>query len=807
MTTKVKIFLGFFLVTAMCLVLGITSYTSSRSSAVNLQDFVKLDTADSLTFQVEVHIAHMAHSLSQFNVQHDNKFSAEAQSSARSALEALEKLQGLLPSSENTHLTEAIKDMKELIGALGNFVQNSIVMIKEYEDVIVPGNERLQAALRELGEEAFRLNASEALHKTSDMRIGLILLSENVLSFTLSQNSKFMDAITEGCKTLQQDMEFLFALEQNPAFASSAALQKIKEEYTPFKEHLTSLRTHLSKIYTDNSSLEKETHEVSEGVSRMSIKAAEGAGASLSAVQGIVDTSSRQTLLISSVVVIMSIVIALFIVTSLAKVLGQMATYAQSIAEGNLTFTSPIREKGEIGRVNESIGGIVASIMHTTNHCRTVANDISSGYFEKRMALEEFSGGYKELASSINTVANSFLSHIERLPVGVFTARPDNTIIYMNTINKAALGVTEVAGKTCSQLFNANTCKSPDTCMGLNAIKINSLHTGEAVCMANGVRLDASVSAVPLHDLDNNTVAYMEIVMDITSVKQQAEMVQQMSVEANEVAIRVASAAEELSAQTEQIVAGSNLQRDRIESTSTAMTEMNASVIEVAGHAGNTAEQSDNVREKAHEGIEIINDLASSMRLLSSSSENLQTNMERFDSLSEGIGNVINVISDIADQTNLLALNAAIEAARAGEAGRGFAVVADEVRKLAEKTMDATREVGENIRAIQESNLSNQKEVNTVVERITSMAGLVQNSENSLNEIVQVTQQTSEMIAAIASAANEQTTVSNEVSQAMSDITEVVNGNADAILQSAEAIRELSLQAQELQEIIAKVQS
>ena len=119
--------------------------------------------------------------------------------------------------------------------------------------------------------------------------------------------------------------------------------------------------------------------------------------------------------------------------------------------------------------------------------------------------------------------------------------------------------------------------------------------------------------------------------------------------------------------------------------TATAMEEMNATVLEVAKNASQAAGTSDGARQKAQEGSGIVGRVVTDIAQVQKQSQALKQDMEGLGKQAEGIGHIMNVISDIADQTNLLALNAAIEAARAGDAGRGFAVVADEVRKLAKR--------------------------------------------------------------------------------------------------------------------------
>ncbi len=194
--------------------------------------------------------------------------------------------------------------------------------------------------------------------------------------------------------------------------------------------------------------------------------------------------------------------------------------------------------------------------------------------------------------------------------------------------------------------------------------------------------------------------------------------------ELEEIVSIVAPAMEQLSRQIEQSNSSAKSQYDQVSETSTAMEEMNSTVLEVAKNASSSAEAADMAKEKAQNGLDIVNNVLVSMEEVQSLAEQLKTDVTALGEDAEGIGQVMAVISDIADQTNLLALNAAIEAARAGDAGRGFAVVADEVRKLAEKTMAATKEVGDAVSKIQQGTQANIGHVGTAVGKINDTADL-----------------------------------------------------------------------------------
>ena len=269
----------------------------------------------------------------------------------------------------------------------------------------------------------------------------------------------------------------------------------------------------------------------------------------------------------------------------------------------------------------------------------------------------------------------------------------------------------------------------------------------------------------------------------------------------------LSSASEELSAQVEQSTRGSEEQSARVGETASSMEEMNATVLEVARNAGEAANAAENAKTKAEGGADIVTRVIKGIGDVQTQALGLKTDMTTLGQQAEGIGRVLNVISDIADQTNLLALNAAIEAARAGEAGRGFAVVADEVRKLAEKTMTATKEVGDAIRAIQDGTRKNVGNVEQAVTAIDGATDLAWQAGESLKGIVSLVDTTSEQVRSIATAAEQQSATSEEINRSIEAVSRISSETADAMRQSARAVGELAEQAQALKGLIADMKS
>jgi len=267
----------------------------------------------------------------------------------------------------------------------------------------------------------------------------------------------------------------------------------------------------------------------------------------------------------------------------------------------------------------------------------------------------------------------------------------------------------------------------------------------------------------------------------------------------------VSSASSQLSAQIGESSRGAERQAMRITETATAMEEMNATVLEVAKNAGQAAETSDGARKKAQSGADVVNKVMAGMTDVQQQTAKLKVDMGTLGKQAEGIGQIMNVITDIADQTNLLALNAAIEAARAGDAGRGFAVVADEVRKLAEKTMTATKEVGTAISGIQHGTQTNVEGVDKSVQLITEATTLAEESGKALHEIVQLVDAASDQVRSIATASEEQSAASEEISHSIEQVSSIANETSQAMSEAAKAVDELARQANVLNSLICQL--
>ena len=269
----------------------------------------------------------------------------------------------------------------------------------------------------------------------------------------------------------------------------------------------------------------------------------------------------------------------------------------------------------------------------------------------------------------------------------------------------------------------------------------------------------------------------------------------------------VSTASTQLSAQIEQSDRGTAETSQRLTEAATAMNEMNATVQEVARNAAQASTASAETRQKAQDGAAIVSRSLDSINHVHQSSLRLKEDMAQLGSHAQDISRIMGVISDIADQTNLLALNAAIEAARAGEAGRGFAVVADEVRKLAEKTMASTQDVGAVISAIQHSTATSMESVDKAVQEVDRAAEFANQSGTALEVIVSTVDATADQVNAIAAASEEQSAASEEINHTIIQINAMSLQTAQAMEEASKAVSDLAAQAHGLTSLVSDMKA
>jgi methyl-accepting chemotaxis protein len=288
------------------------------------------------------------------------------------------------------------------------------------------------------------------------------------------------------------------------------------------------------------------------------------------------------------------------------------------------------------------------------------------------------------------------------------------------------------------------------------------------------------------------------------AMKNMVEKLQTIIEDVRSAADSVASASEELNANSAQMSSGMAEQAGKTAQVSTASEQMSATVMDVARNISNATEKVKVADVTAKKGEEKVTRTIEGLNNITSSVMQTSEVVTRLGKSSGEIGNIVAVIDDIADQTNLLALNAAIEAARAGEQGRGFAVVADEVRKLAEKTMRATKEIGAMIETIQRDTVKAVESMESGKLAVKTGKDLAKEAGDSLVAILTNVNGITEMMQQIATASEEQATVVDNISRDIEGVAATTRETASASKHVTDAAGDLSSLAGTLQGIVAR---
>ncbi len=265
-----------------------------------------------------------------------------------------------------------------------------------------------------------------------------------------------------------------------------------------------------------------------------------------------------------------------------------------------------------------------------------------------------------------------------------------------------------------------------------------------------------------------------------------------------------ASAASQISSSTEQMAAGAQEQTSQAGEVATAVEEMSQTILENSKNASSTADTAKRSKESAEAGGKVVQETVKGMERIAKVVRTSAKTVRALGKSSDQIGEITGVIDDIADQTNLLALNAAIEAARAGEQGRGFAVVADEVRKLAERTTKATKEIAGMIKQIQSETTGAVSSMEEGTHEVDTGISLADQAGASLREIVETSQRVTDMVLQIASASAEQSTAAEQISKNVESISTVTAETASGTQQVAQAAEDLNRLTTQLNELVGR---
>ncbi len=506
------------------------------------------------------------------------------------------------------------------------------------------------------------------------------------------------------------------------------------------------------------------------------------------------------------IILITSLFAGLFLSKNLSTSVGKLIDVTNEVARGNTKVNVKIDTKDELNRLGNS---------------------------------------FNEMIKEIDT-QKKFLAE---LPAPVMIINPDFSIKYINDQVGALIGKSpdEAVGLKCYDQMQTKDCNT-ENCALKQAMKLDKrvVRTTDAKPMGNEIPIQ--YTGQPVKNEKGTVIGAIEYIMDLTEAKEKEKYletnteillenmerfakgdltvklenkdendligklfkgfnltVQNLRTMTNQIKDAIeatASASTQISSSAEQMAAGAQEQSSQTAEVASAMEEMTSTIVETNKNTNLAAEAVSDSGTLAQEGGKAVEDTIHGMENIAEVVVSAASTVKKLGEDSEKIGEIINVINEIADQTNLLALNAAIEAARAGEQGRGFAVVADEVRKLAERTTGATKEIAEMITKLQEGTTETVISIEKGVHEVERGKEIAERSGKSMNEIVISSTRAMDLVTQVATASEEQSATSEEVSKNIEGINLVAQETAIGVEQIAIASEDLNRLTENLQGLI-----
>jgi methyl-accepting chemotaxis protein len=478
---------------------------------------------------------------------------------------------------------------------------------------------------------------------------------------------------------------------------------------------------------------------------------------------------SNSIYMILGIIVIILLFITYFAAKKIVNPIDRLKAAAHKVAQGDADFTIISNSHDEIGELEQAFGVMLTNIKEQAS----VANEISNGNLNVVInpksdkdilsnSLLKVANVIKSLVSDLNGLTGAALAgelHT-RADASKYQGRYTEIVEGLNkTLDAVILPVNE-GSEVLSQMSRGDlTARVTGNYKGDHQLLKNSINAlGESLC---------------------------NLIKDVYD-----------SVNAS------ASASTQISSSTEEMAFGASEQSSQTNDVAAAVEQMTKTIVETTRNASAAADNAKKAGEIAGEGGRVVKETVEGMNKIAEVVSQSAETVKKLGKNSDQIGEIIQVIDDIADQTNLLALNAAIEAARAGEQGRGFAVVADEVRKLAERTTKATKEIAGMIKNIQKDTSEAVESINKGTNEVENGKVLAGKAGESLKQIINASIRVVDEINQVATASEEQSATAEEISKNVESISNVTNETTTAIQQVARSAEDLNRLTDNLQKLI-----
>lgn len=526
-------------------------------------------------------------------------------------------------------------------------------------------------------------------------------------------------------------------------------------------------------------------------------------------------------LILGLIAIVLAIVIAVLVTKGITKPINTGVNVAEQISKGNTSVNVEITTKDETATLLNSMKSMATTIQAIIAEINTAAKMAAEGKLDYRSNPSKYQGDYKELMIAFNSALDALIKpinvtaeYVDRISKGDIP--PKITEEYKGDFNEIKNNLNQCIDAVNLLVSDAKMLANAAVEGKLSTRADASKHQGDFKAIVDGVNQTLDNVVVPINEASEvlGILASGDLRARIqgdykgdfaklkSDINQLADSLSALINEVNNTVEQVASAATQISATSDSLAAATQEQSAQTDDVASAVEEMSRTITENAMGATRTAEVAQKNGELANQGGSVVQQTVQKMKDIAKVVGDSAITIQKLGESSKQIGEIIAVIDDIADQTNLLALNAAIEAARAGEQGRGFAVVADEVRKLAERTTDATKQIANMIRGIQKETDMAVEAMNQGNQEVQKGIDLADRAGQALRDILNSTKEVLEMINQIAAASEEQSATSEEISKNVVSISKVIAESSRRVEDVAHASEDMAKLTERLRNLM-----
>jgi len=510
-------------------------------------------------------------------------------------------------------------------------------------------------------------------------------------------------------------------------------------------------------------------------------------------------------------------------ITNIVDPLMVTADYVDKVSKGVIPPEITTVYKGQYNIIKNNLNAVVKMMSELLAETDKIVKAAADGELDKRADAAKFLGGWNKLVSGVNDTITNIVNplmvtaeHVDRISQG--NIPPQITDKYKGQYNEIKINLNKCIAAVNALVADSTTLSNAAVAGQLSTRADATKHQGDFRKIVQGVNdcLDAVIKPVQeaadvLAELAKGDLTSRvegqyqgDHAMIKDSINQMSESLDRALREVGEAVSATASASSQISSSSEEMAAGAQEQTSQAAEVASAVEEMTKTIVENSKNASDTAGTAKEAKGAAEAGGKVVEETVAGMKEIADVVKKSAGTVQELGKSSDQIGEIIGVIDDIADQTNLLALNAAIEAARAGEQGRGFAVVADEVRKLAERTTKATKEIAGMIKKIQLDTKGAVESMDEGTKKVDAGIALADKAGISLHEIVGISQKVTDMVTQIAAASEQQSSASEQISKNVEGISAVTGETAQGVQQIARAAEDLNRLTANLEQLVGK---